>query len=57
MRSHLLSEFVKALHLRKDAPMPSELRESHDRVNRLRACAHPPQGAKILQFDRNRHGR
>lgn len=57
MRSYLLSEYVKALHLRRDAPMPSELRESHDRVNRVRARANPPQGAKIIPFDRSRHGR
>ena len=57
MRSYLLSEFIKALHLRKDAPMPSELRESHDRVNRLRAIANAPQAAKILQFGRSRPAR
>jgi len=54
MRSYLLSQYVQALHLRKDAPMPSEVRETHDRINALRACAHRPQGAKILQFERNR---
>jgi len=54
MRSYLLSQYVQALHLRKDAPMPSEVRETHNRINALRACAHRPQGAKILQFERNR---
>lgn len=57
MRSYLLSQYVQALHLRRDAPMPSEVTESHDRVNKVRARAKPVQSAKVLQFDRNRQGR
>jgi hypothetical protein len=57
MRSHLLTHFVKSLHLRMDAPMPSELRESHDKVNLLRKCPEVARGANILQFTRNKKGR
>jgi len=57
MRSHLLTHFVKSLHLRTDAPMPSELRESHDKVNLLRKGSEGAGGAKILQFTRNKKGR
>ena len=57
MRSHLLTHFVKSLHLRMDAPMPSELRESHDKVNLIRKGTAGAYGAKILQFARSRKGR
>ena len=50
MRNDLLAHFVRSLHLRKDAPMPSELRESHERVNLIRKCSQPNLGAKVLQF-------
>ena len=60
MRSHLLTHFVQSLHLRLDAPMPSELRESHDKVSLIRSCSEGAQGgqcAKVLQFTRNKQGR
>jgi len=57
MRSHLLTHFVKSLHLRLDAPMPSELRNCHDKVNLIRKCSEGAQGAKVLQFTREKKGR
>lgn len=53
MRSYLLSEYVKALHLRQDAPMPSEVKEAHDKINALRARRAARPGARILQFSRH----
>lgn len=52
MRSHLLAHYVQTLHLRKDAPMPSELRASHARVSSLRKCSGNAAGAAVLQFKR-----
>lgn len=57
MKSYLLSEYIKALHLRKDAPMPSEVKEAHDKINALRECPASRQGASILQFSRHNHAR
>ena len=57
MRSHLLTHFVKNLRLRMDAPMPSELRESHEKVNLLRTPSAGARGAEILQFARNKQRR
>ena len=51
--SYLLKEYVKTLHLRIDAPMPSEEKAAHDRIKALRSCPAPKQGAKILQFHRH----
>lgn len=50
MRNDLLAHYVKCLHLREDAPMPSELRASHERVNRVRKCSQPTLGSNDLQF-------
>ena len=57
MRNDLLAHYVKCLHLRQDAPMPSELRESHERVNLVRKCSQPTPGAKVLQFTGAKKGR
>lgn len=57
MRNDLLAHYVKCLHLRQDAPMPSELRESHERVNLVRKCSQPTPGAKVLQFTGEKKGR
>ena len=53
MRSYLLSEYIKALHLRQDAPMPSEVKEAHDKINALRARHASRPSARILQFSRH----
>ena len=50
MRNDLLAHYVKCLHLRADAPMPSELRASHERVNLVRKCYQSTPGSNVLQF-------
>jgi len=55
MKSQLLTHFVQTLHLRLDAPMPSELKASHTRISSLRSCLNPAAGAKILQFTKYRN--
>ena len=50
LRSGLLTQFVQTLHLREDAPMPSEVKAAHDRIFQIRRSFSPAAGAKILRF-------
>lgn len=53
-RSRMLTDFVRDLHLRLDAPMPSQIKASHERVNLIRSCCEPAPKAKILRFSKEK---
>lgn len=56
MRSQILTLRIATLHLRIDAPMPSELKEAHARIYAIQMLHQHDAEAKILRFKRNGGG-
>lgn len=52
MKNSLLTDYVKSLHLRSDAPMPSEIRDSHERIKAFRSDVADGRRGNILPFVR-----
>jgi hypothetical protein len=50
MQSRMLTDYVKNLHLREDAPMPSQVREAHEKVVEIREHSVPVHTAQLFQF-------